>query len=293
MVRQWATLTEGAETAESFAKALYELLKWSDGQPYERTHAHMSQGLNYATVGLAMMALDAHLISKNTEDQEMKVLALGPKGTKYALFPENHDNWKQFRSELQMILTQRPHVSALPQEAAGLRTIAEDLCFKGAKSDNGSQYQVKHFARSWLLVIEKRSPNLFDGLSFSDVHGWVPDSSDNLGTSGIAQGATYSEVRKMFGCSPLLVTAIFCYLFNQRRCPDKSIQALLDEEDANILKACHQWMSLEGQTPAPDGFTPIFQSLAKAKMAQDCKPRRLVDDLPLGSCVEANVARGG
>ena len=213
-----------------------------------------------------------------------EVLALGVSGTAFTL---THDVSDAIRVVADFLSKASAVSLRWPAEREDLGPFADDLTrlvrslrttprgMKGfAGGGKGAGYNVAHMVRTWLYAFERHclpaeglrgvgAAAFFAHLSLKRALEWLPDEGAYLKARCLA-GCTYEACSKRFGCSPLLVSSLFCFT-GKKRLSDAAVQKLLTADYADLLAPVLRWeFLLESGTELPreDTFSPTPASIA-------------------------------
>ena len=123
-------------------------------------------------------------------------------------------------------------------------------------------YSVLHFLRAWLVALERAlGSDAFAGVTMDQVAEWTPDERGLL--LQYASG-TYRQCQDSWGCSPLLASALLCFVQGLSAAEQRALQGLSDDD---ILRPALRWEAVvERQGPHAwsldrDFFSPVPASL--------------------------------
>ena len=178
-------------------------------------------GLMHATMGLVMFATQMGLLRKvkGQHDPQAEVIHLGVKQTPYIL--RVSDTTVKIMKELIQItgravlfwpesaMDTKPFGDSCLTWLKAMRSVRVDGVGPRGGSDNDHQYAAKHGCRLMLSTATGNIPDVFRGMTVSDVLEYSPDERSRLASVTMMQA---DEARSLFGVPALWLPCLACLL---------------------------------------------------------------------------------
>ena len=295
LLRHWRVRTADSVSARDLVLSYVELLKMADGRKWPVMFSGMNVGRSPVAVsgivvhGIQMGLLRRPSCKEKANTTAVSVLRLGMLQTKYVL-EEDIGAAVQVVEHIMQCAAQIPLV--WPADSEDIRPFATGMgrllrnCRCGPVSDSGGKlagfnggqtsgsYNVLHFLRCWLYVMERAMGQAFFArLPMAELALWTPDQKEVLPKM---QNATYLDARAKYGCSPLLLSMVFCMVSALSEADMKKVTRLTDGHIFGHVFRWEQWMEHNKIEPLDldmcDFFSPVPKTLTSNGSSETSGP---------------------